>query len=634
MVIPAKPEKLRKRSCTVVSDSRQQPLFAVRQFVTRPYKPLSFFGLLEQYGELIIHRADFPTGGGLEGGAPAWCPVLLTKLLLLQAKHGWSDDETVRRAEMDLQVKACVGLGVSDKGPSQPVLSRHRQVVQKGGLAEVYMQRFQELVIALELLRESDPVAVDSVPMHGAGQVLDTFNLLGAWLCKGLSLLAEQVGLPREECAARYGLERYLERSPKGRFEADWSNAGQQRQVLSTLVEDSLRLKALLASEVAPPAPAPDPAEKPDADDPDDAVPGDTGAGAADPGSATPPPAGGPKAPDSRHAGAVAALDATLDAILAHDIARDDAGQVTGVQQKAAGDRIISITDPDMRHGRKSASVLIAGYKVQVVAALTYGWILMCKVIRANRHDGDGLPQMVRELQASGLAPAWIAGDHAYGTIENHKAFAEPGMPTLIARMSRPDNHGLFSKDEFGIDFESRTLTCPAGHTCSMRWENRGSQRGWLFAFPGDLCGSCPLRSQCVRSTDAAKGRTVWMEETAERHIRRHLSERQDADFRAKLAQRVRVEHALAGFAQCGGKLARRFGESNVAMDATLSALAYNMRRLAAVLSADAEARRRLEAVAAERRRALIILLMLAFAAHLASQVRWRRGSTERHRTL
>ena len=72
----------------------------------------------------------------------------------------------------------------------------------------------------------------------------------------------------------------------------------------------------------------------------------------------------------------------------------------------------------------------------------------------------------------------------------------------------------------------------------------------------------------------------------------------------------------------------------NVAMDATLSALAYNMRRLAAVLSADAEARRRLEAVAAERRRALIILLMLAFAAHLASQVRWRRGSTERHRTL
>ena len=60
------------------------------------------------------------------------------------------------------------------------------------------------------------------------------------------------------------------------------------------------------------------------------------------------------------------------------------------------------MTDPDMRHGRKSASVLIAGYKAQVVASLLWGFILLTKVFRANQHDGENLPQLLAGSGAAG----------------------------------------------------------------------------------------------------------------------------------------------------------------------------------------------------------------------------------------
>ena len=385
-----------------VDDSRQLPLFDVRQFVPQPYPAWSFYDVLERCGELIILRSDFPDPGPDFGGQTPWCPVLMSKLVIIQDKHGWPDRETVQRCNTDLQVKACLGLGVEQQGPSQPTLVRHRQLMADLGLDDLYERRFTTLLLALELLDRDEAVLVDSVPIRGAGQVLDTYNLLGAAIRKSLSALARARGQSDRQVAVELDLVRYLARSVKGSFDIDWDAPEARLALLEQLVADARRVQQALHAQRTAPAGAPAQAAEDDEGDEEDdepeqpSLPGldpdddqdDDQDGTASP--ASPAPSGSPSEPEPPD-GLTAAAD-LIDQILSHDVEVDEHGAVQGIVPRAAGDRPISVTDPDMRHGRKSASVLIAGFKAQVVASLLYGWILCVTVLRANRHDGKDLP--------------------------------------------------------------------------------------------------------------------------------------------------------------------------------------------------------------------------------------------------
>lgn len=461
----------------IIADSRQNPLFDVRQFVPVPYKPGSFYFAVEMYAPLIVLRQDFPEPDPSLGGSDGWCPVYLSKLVLIQQKHGWNDRETVQHARTNLQVKACLNVGADAPAPSQPTLTRHRARMQELGLAEAYSERFLDLIEALELVDMVGTVAVDSVPIDGAGQVLDTFNLLAAAIRKGLSELAARTCRPVKQVAASLSLSDYLSRSIKGTAEIDWSDAGQQRAFLTRLVRDARTVQEALRScgpgdstgeSSAPAGPQDTIRRSSSTNEPQDS-PDSSGQGSLlEPDDDVPAPG----APETSEATAQPADAATIiDKIIDHDIEFDAHQNVVGVLQRPAGDRLISVTDADMRHGRKSASSLISGFKVQIVATVMYGWILLTKVIPANRHDGEDLPWIIRRLSELGVNPRYVLGDHAYGVISNHlhvQSLNDAGSSPieLIARNARPSNGGRFTKDEFTIDMDTRTLTCPAGHAC------------------------------------------------------------------------------------------------------------------------------------------------------------------------
>jgi hypothetical protein len=285
-----------------------------------------------------------------------------------------------------------------------------------------------------------------------------------------------------------------------------------------------------------------------------------------------------------------------------------------------------------MRHGRKSASVLIAGYKVQIVASIVYGLVLLTKVIRANEHDGEQLPGLIDTLNDQGLRPEFAMGDHAYGTLANHKHFSDHDTE-LIAPMPRPSNGGRFTKDEFRVDLQAREVACPGGHTCSEpRWATQGGKKGLRFRFSADTCGSCPLRTQCINpKAEPDKGRTVFVVPDEQPLIDAHLTDRDTPEFKERYHKRVVVEHAIAGFAQCGGKKARRFGTQNVSFDVAMSALAYNLRRLGSIARNDRRVSQRLEQVVARLSRAAVLAYIFCalacFALHrLAGRRHPRRG--------
>ena len=470
-------------------------------------------------------------------------------------------------------IKACLGLGLDQKGPSATTLCRHRRRMEELGLDKVYEARFNELLVAAELVKRDEPVLVDSVPIKGAGQQLDSYNLLAGSIRLGLQELAKGQGRSVAEVAEELGLSVYTERTLKGHFDVDWQDEDSRRAFLVQLVRDARRVSTLLLEQ-----------DVNEEEQPDDGL-----------------------------ASPMAEARETIERVIAHDVEFTDEGEVQGISQVPAGDRLISLTDRDMRHGRKSASVLIAGYKAQIVASAVYGFILMSKVIKANQHDGQDLPNLVQELEQQHFAPQWWAGDHAYGTLANHHVFGSEERGELVARMPRPGNGGRFTKDEFYYDFEVNTLTCPEGWSVlQKRWQTRDQKKGRFFEFPAETCAACPNRARCISPKASDKrGRTVFIVDADERLIREHLLRRDQPEFRARLAQRVGVEHAIAGFAQCSGKQAQRFGEQSVGFDTSLSALSYNLRRLGSLMRDNPELRARVEEQA---RRLFLCLLRFCLA--------------------
>lgn len=579
---------------------RQTPVFDVRQFVPQPYADDSFFALIEQSAHLIIREADFPPPAG--PGQRPHDPVMLSKLVLLMTRFGWTEREAARRTEFDLQVKACLGLGIDERGPSQPTIHRHRDRMKSLGLDTLYLDRLTKLLRRLDLIQRDEGLMADSTPVAGAGQVLDTFNLLAAGIRRGLRALAKVRGMSSVELASELGLERYLARSVKGSFDADWTQPAERCAVLETLVEDAERLREAAAEGITESRDEPD-------DEPDGPAP-----------MANTPSDASPRRPRARgKPKARAELRIALALIadtLACDVQRDAKGRVTGVRQRAAGGRPISATDPDMRHGRKSASVLIAGYKAHLLASTRHDFIVEVAVTAANVHDHQPLARLVTGARRRGQRPPWVAADRAYGTLRNHTDFAADGRTELVAHVIRSTNGGRFTVDDFTIDLDARTAACPRGEVTDGRWARRQDLRGWSFTFAADACDGCPLRPQCTRAGEG-KGRNLFVVPETHRLVQARLARQGEPEFVERMRWRPGIERVIAGFAQCGGKQAQRFGLEDVTFDARLSALAYNLRRLAALAASDAALRARLEALL----RLVLVILVSWLRARLSRSV-------------
>ena len=99
-----------------------------------------------------------------------------------------------------------------------------------------------------------------------------------------------------------------------------------------------------------------------------------------------------------------------------------------------------------------------------------------------------------------------VLADSAYASGEALDAFAAAGYDTAIKPIDpKPRIAGGFTRDDFTIDTDAQTVTCPAGHTKAVK---SGAARF------GASCSSCPLRPRC---TTSAAGRSV----TVDAHHRR-----------------------------------------------------------------------------------------------------------------
>ena len=184
--------------------------------------------------------------------------------------------------------------------------------------------------------------------------------------------------------------------------------------------------------------------------------------------------------------GIVAAAE-LLGQLLLQDVERT--GDGIDLKCGVSKDRMVSVHDPEMRHGHKSSRCRFDGHKAAIVVDTGSQLITAVDVLRGNASDNLGALELVERSEANTGVPVEEALGHAaYGDGNTRQAFADPGR-TLIARAPGRPNKAHFPKEGFLIDLESGTCTCPAGNIArSIRLKG--------FRFDAAVCGVCPLRSR------------------------------------------------------------------------------------------------------------------------------------------
>jgi hypothetical protein len=249
------------------------------------------------------------------------------------------------------------------------------------------------------------------------------------------------------------------------------------------------------------------------------------------------------------------------------------------VEQGVAKDRLLSVHDPEMRHGRKSASKRFDGHKAAVVVDTDEPLITAVTVLAGNAPDAEGALELIEQTEANtGCEVEAAMGDCAYGGGETRQAFAEAGR-TLVAKVPSPSNRGCFPKTAFVLDLDAATATCPAGQTTpDFRPSPTG---GGQFRFAAAICAACPLRARCVRG---AGGRTVAVH-PQERLLQEARALQAGPAFAEYRRRRQAVEHRIARLVQLGIRQARDVGRAKTAFQLLMAAAVANLTYLAVTTS-------------------------------------------------
>jgi transposase len=499
----------------------------------------SFYGwLASQRGELFRDEA-FAGLYVLDNGRPSVPPSLLAVALVLQTYDGVSDDEAKQRADYDLRWKVALGVELDARPFAKSTLQEFRAQLIVHEQAAAIFRTSLELAKRRGKFRTKDgekrklKVALDTTNILGRGAVKDTYNLLGDGIVKLARVLAKLAGQPLTGWAEAHGYGRYVgQTSLKGTAEIDWSDANERRRLLGEIVSDADRLL-------------------------EQAREARSGLEAGSVAEATLVEAAG-----------------LLSRVLVQDVERREDGPA--LKQGVAKDRLLSVHDPEMRHGRKSASKRFDGHKAAIVVDTDEPLIVAVAVLAGNAPDAKGALELIEQTEANtGCAVDATMGDCAYGSGETRQAFADAGR-TIVTKVPTVSNQDCFPKTAFVLDLDAGTAICPAGQTTQdFRPTPVG---GGQFRFAVAVCAACPLRAQCVRGIG---GRTVALH-PQERLLQEARALQASPAFAEYRRRRQRVEHRLARLVQLGIRQARDIGTPKVQFQLLMAAAVANLTYLAA----------------------------------------------------
>src|SRR6266540_100192 len=248
---------------------------------------------------------------------------------------------------------------------------------------------------------------------------------------------------------------------------------------------------------------------------------------------------------------------AMLGAIVDQDVEIDPETGEPRIRRGVAAERIVSVTDPEMRHGRKSASRRFDGHKLHLIEEESTEIVLAVDVGPGNGSDGDHAAPLVEQAREAGVRVDEVVGDMAYGDGDT-RAEVEAVGAKVVAKVPPTHNSGYFAKTEFTIDPDAPSATCPAGVTATRtrrRRDDKGRATVFLM-FDENVCAACPLRPRCVKGRG---GRTIAINVHEARLVEARAQAERPA-VKRKLRRRAVIERKIDHLQDLGAKKARYRG--------------------------------------------------------------------------
>jgi hypothetical protein len=452
-------------------------------------------------------------------GQPPVEPAMLALALILQAYTGVSDDEVIEATLMDRRWQLALNCLDAEKPPfSKGTFVAFRTRLIEHQMDRRLLERTVEIAAASKAFGARNlRAALDSSPLWGAGRVEDTYNLLGHALRKALSVIAREQGRELAAIAGEADAELVAGSSLKAALDLDWDDRQAREQALRQVIGALERVEQWVAS-------------KPELITEESIVP---------------------------------ACLKTAQQVRTQDVTTNEAGGPTLIKG-VAKDRRISIEDAEMRHGRKSRSVRVDGYKRHVMRDLDSELVVAVGITPANIPEASVAEAIKSDLDQQQIRLKQLHIDRAYlsSTLVSERA------PELeIYCKAWPVREGpFFPKTAFTVDWERQRLRCPQGVEMSC-------QPGKTVHFPTETCAVCPQRLRC---TSSKRGRSVSLH--AEEKLLQELRVRQGtSEGRATLRERTGVEHDLSHIGHWQGDRARYCGARKNLLDLRRCAVVNNL---------------------------------------------------------
>ena len=505
-------------------------------------------------------------------GRPSVPGSVIAVVMVLQALEGCSDREAVERLRCDVRWKAAAGLGIDDEGFDASVLTLWRQRLRASSCPERIFDAVREVAAECGALSKRTRRALDSTVLYDAVATQDTVTMIGA-----------QIRRVRKLAPRAAALVLAHDYDSRAKPVCDWGDPDERAWLIDELVTDAQRvLDALAGSELSD---------------------------------------------EQAQAAALLAVVAGQDVE-----ADPKVPGRWRIARRVAKGRVISTVDPEARHARKSRSQRRDGYKAHICAEPDTGLITAAELTTADTSDARVGPRLLQQgptaphntdtadtadtdtadtdtadtdtadtadtdtadtdtadtdtadtdtadtdtadtaavggVGAEGFVGLVLA-DSAYASGEALDAFAAAGYDTAIKPIDpKPRIPGGFTRDDFTIDTDAQTVTCPAGHTKAVTS---------AAARFGALCNGCPLRARC---TTSAAGRSVTVDQHHHRRQANKTRWAQPATQAAYQQHRPMAERSIAWLTR---NKARRVPYRGVAANhlwLTTRAAAVNLVRL------------------------------------------------------
>ncbi|GGM90932.1 hypothetical protein GCM10007977_111180 [Dactylosporangium sucinum] len=393
----------------------------------------------------------FPSGRG----RPSVPGAVIASVLVLQTLQDLSDPEAMTALRCDLRWKVACGLPIDHAGYHPTTLTVWRQRLRASDRPDRIFEAVRAVIAETGVLQGKTRRALDSVVFDDAVATQDTITQLIAAMRRVRREVPGAAEIIAASCHAH-------DWDDPGKPRIAWDDKTARDALVSALVGDATSVVATFAGV--------------ELDEP---------------------------------AGQALAL---LALVAGQDVEPAEGSDGTDgrwrIARRVAPERVISTVDPQARHVHKTVHHRQDGFKGHVIiepdTGLFTGATLTEAAGESNHEAVVGLALLQQDIDAATTDDPRafeVLGDTAYGTGEARAALGVAGHTAIIKPGPlRPAVPGGFTLDDFTVDEDTGTVTCPGGLTRRL-----SAKRTATF---GAGCRGCPLRAQCTTAKD---GRTLTL---------------------------------------------------------------------------------------------------------------------------